>query len=95
MIVSAHVLTDYAKLTMKTFVNGEERQTTKLDDLIFSVEKVLRHLSKGRTIRKGTVVMTGTPSGVAAFMNPPQWLKKGDVVEVEVERIGRLRNKFV
>lgn len=94
VVVSPHILLDYTNLTMTTRVNGEERQTTKLDDMIFSVEEVLRHLSKGRTVRRGTVVMTGTPIGVGAFMKPPQWLKKGDVVEVELEGVGRIRNRF-
>jgi 2-keto-4-pentenoate hydratase/2-oxohepta-3-ene-1,7-dioic acid hydratase in catechol pathway len=95
VVISPHILLDYTNLTITTWVNGEERQTTKLDDMIFSVEEILRHLSKGRTVRRGTVVLTGTPSGVGAFMKPPQWLKKGDVVEVELEGVGRIRNRFV
>lgn len=51
-------------------------------------------MSRGITLRPGTVIMTGTPSGVATFEKPPGWLKDGDVVEVEVEGIGRIRNKM-
>lgn len=77
---------------MKSIVNGELRQSTKTDDMIFDIPAILRHLSRGLTLRKGTVIMTGTPSGVAAFHNPPKWLRDGDVVEVEIEQIGKMKN---
>ncbi|KAG4433723.1 hypothetical protein IFR05_010804 [Cadophora sp. M221] len=95
-IASPGTLGDITKLTLTTKVNGELRQKSRLDDLIFSVDQILRHLSMGRTVRAGTVVMTGTPSGVAAFMKPvPQWLIKGDVVEIMLEGVGNIRNTFV
>lgn len=94
-IVSPGTLGDITKLTMTTKVNGEARQKSGLNDLIFSIDHILRHLSMGRTIRAGTVIMTGTPSGVAAFMKPaPQWLSKGDVVEVTLEGVGTIKNTF-
>lgn len=80
---------------METFVNGEKRQSTQIDDLIFDIPTILEHLSRGKTIRKGTVIMTGTPSGVAAFMKPPVWLKDGDVVEIKVEQVGSIKNRMV
>jgi len=81
---------------MTTKVNGELRQETKLGDMIFSVEQTIRHLARGRTLRAGTVVMMGTPSGVAAFMKPePTWLTSGDCVEISVEKIGTIKNRFV
>ncbi|KAE9380924.1 fumarylacetoacetate hydrolase family protein [Stipitochalara longipes BDJ] len=95
-IVSPETLGDITKLKMTTMVNGELRQESRLDDLIFSVDQLLRHLSMGRTVKAGTVVMTGTPSGVAAFMKPaPQWLVKGDVVEIMLEGVGTIKNTFV
>ena len=95
-IVSPETLGDITKLTMTTRVNGELRQESRLDDLIFSIDQLLRHLSMGRTVKAGTVVMTGTPSGVAAFMKPaPQWLVKGDVVEIMLEGVGTIKNTFV
>jgi 2-keto-4-pentenoate hydratase/2-oxohepta-3-ene-1,7-dioic acid hydratase in catechol pathway len=95
-IVSPEALGDITKLTMTTMVNGELRQKSRLDDLIFSVDQLLRHLSMGRTVKAGTVVMTGTPSGVAAFMKPaPQWLVKGDMVEIMLEGVGTIKNTFV
>lgn len=82
-------------LEIKTFVNGEKRQDARTDDLIFDVAKVICHLTRGATLRKGTVIMLGTPGGVAAFMKPPQWLKNNDLVEIEIEKIGRTRNRMV
>ncbi len=83
-------------MSLKTIVNGKDvRQESRTDDLIFKVPEIIQHLSRGTTLRKGTVIMTGTPSGVAAFMKPPGFLQDGDVVEVEIEKIGRLQNKMV
>jgi 2-keto-4-pentenoate hydratase/2-oxohepta-3-ene-1,7-dioic acid hydratase in catechol pathway len=95
VLVSTSVIPDPAKLTLKTWVNGEERQSSGIDDLIFDVPALIRFLSKGRTLEKGTVIMTGTPSGVAAFMKPPVWLADGDVVEMEIAGIGRIKNNMV
>jgi 2-keto-4-pentenoate hydratase/2-oxohepta-3-ene-1,7-dioic acid hydratase in catechol pathway len=81
-------------LRIRTFVNGEVRQDARTNDLMFDPADVLCHLTRGTTLRKGTVIMTGTPSGVAAFMKPPQWLSDGDVVEIDIEGIGRMRNKM-
>lgn len=95
VIVSPAVISDPGALDLKTFVNGELRQSTKTDDLIYDIPAILRHLSRGTTLRPGTVIMTGTPSGVAAFRSPPPWLKHGDVVEVEISNIGKIRNQMV
>ncbi len=58
--------------------------------MIWSVKQIIAHLSKGTTLRKGTLIMTGTPSGVGFFRN--EFLKDGDTVEVEIEGFGRLAN---
>jgi len=63
--------------------------------MIFSIKEIVAHLSRGTTLRKGTVIMTGTPSGVGLFMEPKGFLKDGDVVEVSIEGIGAIRNKMV
>tara|TARA_R110002003_G_scaffold40_3_gene2575 strand:- start:884 stop:1381 length:498 start_codon:yes stop_codon:yes gene_type:complete len=95
VITSPSVIQDPHKLSIKSYVNGELRQSARTDDLIYDIPTIIRHISRGTTVRKRTVVMTGTPSGVAAFMKPPQWLGDGDVVEVEIEGIGRIRNTMV
>ena len=71
------------------------RQSTGINDLIFSVPEIIRFAARGHTLEPGTVIMTGTPSGVAAFRKPPTWLHDGDVVEVEIEGIGKIRNTMV
>ncbi|OQD98996.1 hypothetical protein PENVUL_c067G09793 [Penicillium vulpinum] len=88
VIVSPRILGDPHNLGMTTKVNGVVRQQTNTDDMIFQIPSIIQHLSRGTTLRRGTVVMTGTPSGVAAFMKPQAWLNNGDVVEVEIDSIG-------
>jgi 2-keto-4-pentenoate hydratase/2-oxohepta-3-ene-1,7-dioic acid hydratase in catechol pathway len=94
-IVSPSLVPDPQKLRLETRVNGGVRQTTGTDDMIFSVAKIIAHLSRGTTLRKGTIIQTGTPSGVGLFMEPKGFLQNGDVVEVSIERIGQIRNKMV
>ncbi len=77
-----------ARITTK--VNGVIKQDSNTNDLIFSVRRIISHLSRGTTLRKGTVIMTGTPSGVGYFRK--EFLQDGDVVEVEIEGIGKTRN---
>ncbi|KAF7560205.1 hypothetical protein G7046_g3962 [Stylonectria norvegica] len=72
-------------LELQTRVNGELRQKTTNHDMIFDIEKIVSHISKGTTLRQGTVIMTGTPAGVAAKWKGGTWLKDGDVVEVEIK----------
>jgi 2-keto-4-pentenoate hydratase/2-oxohepta-3-ene-1,7-dioic acid hydratase in catechol pathway len=95
VLCSTSQIPDTSKLTLRTIVNGVQKQSTGVDDLIFDVSAIIRHISRGMTVRAGTVVMTGTPSGVAAFENPPGWLKDGDMVEVEVPGIGKIKNRMV
>ncbi|KIW05996.1 uncharacterized protein PV09_03179 [Verruconis gallopava] len=95
VIASPGVIHDPHNLSIKSVVNGEIRQSARTDDLIYDIPTIIRHVSRGTTLRKGTVVMTGTPSGVAAFMDPPAWLQDGDIVEVEIEKIGKIKNKIV
>lgn len=84
---------DPAQMRIVTRVNGEERQNSPISDLLFKVGDIIAHLSRGTTLRAGTVIMTGTPGGVAAFMKPAAWLRDGDVVEVTVSGIGTIRNR--
>lgn len=88
---------DPQKLHYTTKVNGDKRQETGTDDMIWSIKKIIAHLTRGTTLRKGTVIMTGTPSGIGLFMQPKGvgLLKNGDVVEIEVDGIGSIANKMV
>ncbi|KAH7057096.1 fumarylacetoacetate hydrolase family protein [Macrophomina phaseolina] len=92
-IRAAHA-TDPKNLELVTLVNGEERQRTSTGDLVFGPREIVEFLSKGCTLRKGTVVMTGTPSGIASRRVPPPWLRKGDVVRVQIGGIGAIENKL-
>ncbi|EFX05260.1 fumarylacetoacetate hydrolase family protein [Grosmannia clavigera kw1407] len=92
VLASPRAVPDPKKLHMECFVNGERRQETGIDDQIYDISTVLRHLSRGMTLRRGTVIMTGTPSGVAAFRQPPVWLQHGDVVTVRIDVIGEILN---
>lgn len=80
-------------LRLQTLVNGEVRQDSNTNDLLFPVRDIVSFVSQGTTLEKGTVIMTGTPSGVAMGMKPtPVYLKNGDVVEVIIEQLGGTKN---
>ena len=89
-IASPALVPDPQKLNYVTRVNGVEKQRTGTDDMIWTVKDIVRHLSQGTTLRAGTVVMTGTPSGVGYFRK--EFLNDGDVVEVEIEHLMILKN---
>ncbi|KAL3445421.1 hypothetical protein BJX65DRAFT_296952 [Aspergillus insuetus] len=94
-LVAAHVLGDANNLSLRTIVNGDVRQSTNTSDLCFSVARLVAFCSQGQTLQKGSLIMTGTPGGVGLFMKPPVFLQDGDEVVVEIENIGRLRNRVV
>ena len=94
-IVAAHLVKDPQKLHYVTKLNGEVRQETETSDMIFTIAKIISHLSRGTTLRKGAIIQTGTPSGVGLFMKPQGFMKDGDVVEVIIDGIGAIKNKIV
>ena len=79
-------------LTIKTKVNDEIRQDGHTKDMIFSIEHIISTISQGTTIEPGDIIATGTPAGVGKGFKPPKFLQPGDVIEIEVEGIGTLRN---
>jgi 2-keto-4-pentenoate hydratase/2-oxohepta-3-ene-1,7-dioic acid hydratase in catechol pathway len=81
-------------LRLRTWVNGELRQDAKTDDLVFDCYDQVAHLSTAFTLWPGTIVSTGTPSGVGAFRDPPAFLHAGDVVRIEIDRIGTIENRL-
>ena len=82
-------------LRLTTRLNGDVMQDATTDDLIFSVADLVSHLSVGMTLQPGDMIMTGTPSGVGAARDPKVFMKPGDVCEIEIEKIGTLRNAVV
>lgn len=79
-------------LDIKSYVNGELRQDSNTELLIFGISHVISELSKGLTLKAGTIISMGTPAGVGMGFTPPRFLKKGDVVECEIQGIGKLTN---
>jgi 2-keto-4-pentenoate hydratase/2-oxohepta-3-ene-1,7-dioic acid hydratase in catechol pathway len=79
-------------LFIKTWVNGELRQDGNTNDMIFQVSEIVSYLSGIMTLEPCDLIATGTPSGVAMAMKPPKWLNAGDIVEIEIEGIGKLTN---
>lgn len=79
-------------LKISSRVNGELRQNSTTDLMITSIEDVIHELSQGVTLKAGTIIAMGTPAGVGMGFDPPKFLKSGDVVECEIEGIGRLKN---
>jgi 2-keto-4-pentenoate hydratase/2-oxohepta-3-ene-1,7-dioic acid hydratase in catechol pathway len=84
-----------AGLRITTRVNGETMQDSNTSDMIFSTARTIAILSEIMTLEPGDMIATGTPSGVAHARKPPAWMKAGDTVEVEVEKIGILHNPVV
>lgn len=82
-------------LNLQTRVNGNLRQNANTRDLLMRMSRILEFLTMGRTVRKGTIIMTGTPSGVALFMKPAPWLQSGDIVGIAIENLGGITNKMM
>jgi 2-keto-4-pentenoate hydratase/2-oxohepta-3-ene-1,7-dioic acid hydratase in catechol pathway len=94
-LVTADELGDPSQLTLTTRLNGEVMQHTGTDDMLFDVPHLIEYCSTFTELRPGDVIITGTTGGVGAFREPPVWMKAGDIVEVEISKIGVLRNTIV
>lgn len=89
------VSVDFEDLVITTWVNGERRQHASSKQMIFKPWEIVQILSKGMTMEPGDIIATGTPSGVGAFTDPPKLLNHGDIVEIEVQGVGRIRNRIL
>lgn len=94
-IVTADEIGDPQDLRLQLHVNGVSKQDGSTRDMIYSVDAVIEWVSVGMTLLPGTIISTGTPDGVGFARTPPEFLKPGDVMETEVEKIGKLRNRIV
>ena len=94
-LVTADEVGDPSQLDLRTRLNGTEVQCTKTDDLIFDIPAIIAYISAFTQLAPGDVIATGTPEGVGFARNPPLWLKPGDTLEVEISKIGILRNKVI
>ena len=93
-ITTADELGDPHDLALRTWVNGELRQDSRTSDLIFDVPQIVAFLSETITLEPGDLILTGTPSGVGMAMDPPQFLKDGDVVRMEIEGLGTIEHRI-
>ena len=95
VLVSADQIPDPQNLRLSTTINGQVLQNHTTGDMIFPVSKLVSFLSKDTTLLPGTVILTGTPQGVGFARTPPRWLQPGDVVTIELEKIGKLTNPVI
>ncbi len=86
---------DPARLKIKTILNGQVMQDWRTDDMIFDVPSLISFLSGSTTLLPGTVILTGTPHGVGFARKPPVYLKPGDSVTIEIDKIGALTNPVI
>ena len=94
-IVTPDEVPDPHCLDLRTWVNGELRQSSNTSNLIFDCFDIIEHLSTAFTLEPGDVIATGTPSGVALGMDPRAWLKAGDVVRIAIDQIGEIENPVI
>jgi 2-keto-4-pentenoate hydratase/2-oxohepta-3-ene-1,7-dioic acid hydratase in catechol pathway len=90
--IVADEIADPQRLAVRLRRNGVEKQHSNTSKMIFPIPRLIAELSKGMTLLPGDVIATGTPEGVGFARNPPEFLSDGDVLEVEIEGIGVLRN---
>jgi 2-keto-4-pentenoate hydratase/2-oxohepta-3-ene-1,7-dioic acid hydratase in catechol pathway len=91
-IVTADEIDDPQALDVSLKVNGDQKQNSNTRFMLFPIDELIADISAGMTLEPGDVIATGSPSGVGSAQNPPQFLTPGDVLELEIEQIGRLTN---
>lgn len=94
-MVTADEIPAHTQLTLVTRLNGQEMQRATTDMMIHSIQRQIAYVSAIAPLQPGDVIVTGTPGGVGARRQPPVWMKPGDVVEVEIDKVGVLRNPIV
>jgi 2-keto-4-pentenoate hydratase/2-oxohepta-3-ene-1,7-dioic acid hydratase in catechol pathway len=94
-MVTADEIPDPATLTLTTRLNGEEMQRATTDDLLFSIPQLINYLSTVSELVPGDVIVSGTTGGVGFYRDPQVFMKEGDTVEIELDKIGILRNPII
>jgi 2-keto-4-pentenoate hydratase/2-oxohepta-3-ene-1,7-dioic acid hydratase in catechol pathway len=94
-ITTADEIPDPQVLDISSRINGETKQSSNTRHMVFSVARIVSELSAGMRLVPGDVILTGTPEGVGFARTPPEFLQPGDIMEMEIEGIGVLRNKVV
>ncbi|HWX87317.1 MAG TPA: fumarylacetoacetate hydrolase family protein [Solirubrobacteraceae bacterium] len=93
-ITTAEEIPDPHALGLRTWVNGEPRQDSSTSNLIFKVPELIAFISQTCTLEPGDLILTGTPSGVGMGLDPPRFLGSGDVVRIEIERLGAIEHRI-
>jgi 2-keto-4-pentenoate hydratase/2-oxohepta-3-ene-1,7-dioic acid hydratase in catechol pathway len=94
-ITTADEVPDAGDLKLRTWVNGELRQDSSTSDLIFGCQEVVDFIAQTCTLQPGDLILTGTPNGVGMGLDPPQFLEPGDVVRIEIERLGTIEHQVL
>jgi acylpyruvate hydrolase len=94
-LVTAEEVPDPQALSIQLAVNGDVKQSSSTAQMVFSVAEIIEHVSTYSTLEPGDVIATGTPSGVGHFRSPPTYLKAGDTVRIEIEKIGVQENPVI
>ena len=93
-MVTADEIPPGTKLTLSCRLNGQQMQHANTDQMIFKIPKIIEYVSAWTTLAPGDVLVTGTPGGVGARRTPPVWMKPGDKVEIEIDKVGILENSI-
>ncbi len=93
VLVTADEIPDPQQLNIRCILNGDVMQNSNSSDMIFPIAQLISEISRDRTLTPGTVILTGTPPGVGVARKPPLFMQNGDVVTVEIEKIGQLTNQ--
>jgi acylpyruvate hydrolase len=94
-ITTADEVPDPGNLQLRTWVNGELRQDTSTADLIFGCDELVAFIAQTCTLQAGDLILTGTPNGVGAAMDPPAWLESDDTIRIEIESLGEIEHRVV
>jgi 2-keto-4-pentenoate hydratase/2-oxohepta-3-ene-1,7-dioic acid hydratase in catechol pathway len=95
-MVTADELPPGAKgLKIESRLNGQVMQSDNTDNMMFPIAETLVDVTQGMTLEPGDLVVTGTPSGVGHARKPPVWMKDGDTIEIDIEKVGILKNPIV
>lgn len=92
-VTTADEVPDAGNLTLRTWVNGELRQDANTSDLVFGCQQLVEFIGQTCTLQPGDLILTGTPNGVGMAMDPPHFLKSGDVIRIEIARLGSIEHR--
>jgi 2-keto-4-pentenoate hydratase/2-oxohepta-3-ene-1,7-dioic acid hydratase in catechol pathway len=92
-VTTADEVPDAGNLDLRTWVNGELRQDANTSDLVFGCEELVGFIGQTCTLQPGDLILTGTPNGVGMAMDPPQFLNSGDVIRIEIARLGLIEHR--